>query len=169
MIRIFLKSYEKDLWRVTMPHEINNEFLWRASQEIKSWKISGMENFPSLNDFWADVEFWVNELDKLYNEFELLEKSLDEITKIIPLPKKVWGWERYNKQFINFYEYWVAEVKKYLPYLSDEEIRDITNKENMIQELTDFTQEDMLLIISLIKKKILEANEKWEILVFSWD
>jgi len=39
----------------------------------------------------------------------------------------------------------------------------------MIQEPTIFTKEDILLIISLIKTKILEAKEKWEALVFSWD
>jgi len=169
MIRIYLKKTYKTWWFITMPHEINNEFLWSASQEIKIWKINGMQSLPSLNDFWADVEFWVNELDKLYSEFELFEKKLDEIMKIISLPKKIWWWEWYNKQFVFFYESWIQEAKKYLPYLSENEINDIVNRNNMIQEPTIFTKEDILLIISLIKTKILEAKEKWEALVFSWD
>lgn len=169
MIRIRLKKTYKIWWFITMPHEINNEFLWHASQQIKTWIINWMNNFPSFNDFWADVEFSFNDLDKLYNEFELFEEKLDEIIKIVPLPKKIWWWEWYNKQFVFFYEYWIEEAKKYLPYLTDNEIDDIVNHKNMVQELTDFTKQDMLLIISLIKKKILEAKEKWETLVFSGD
>jgi hypothetical protein len=63
----------------------------------------------------------------------------------------------------------VNEFKRYFSHIDDQEIQDIVNCENMIQEPTPFTKQDMLLIISLIKKKILEAKEKNETLVFSGD
>jgi hypothetical protein len=46
---------------------------------------------------------------------------------------------------------------------------DETNPDNEIYGIKDFLPSDMLLIISLIKKKILEAKEKHETLVFSGD
>ena len=169
MIRIFLRKTYKTWWFVTLPHEINNEFLWNAWRSARDWKIKWIINIPSFNDFWDDVEFSLNKLDKLYNDFEILEKNLDEIIKVVPLPKKIWWWEWYNKSFISFNKEWIEEFKKYFPNFPENDINDIVNHKNMIENPTDFTKEDMLQIISLIKKKIKEAKEKWETLVFSGD
>jgi len=169
MIRVYLKNVDKDLWRVTLPHEINNEFLSNAGRAARSWDIKWVSDIPSFNDFWAPVEYWVSSLDKLYQDFEVLEKNLDKIVEIVSLPRKIWWWEWYNRQFISFNKDWIKEIKKYFPKITEQEISDIIHRENMIQELTSFTRNDMLLIISLIKKKILEAKEKWETLVFSGD
>jgi len=169
MIRVYLNDTYKNWWFITLPHEINNEFLWNARISAESWQIQWIDTIPSFNDFWAPIKFSLKELDILYTNFEILEENLDEIIKVVPLPQKIWGWEWYNKQFVFLYEDWIKETNKYLPYLSNKEIQDIINRENMIQEPTNFKKEDMLLIISLIKKKILEAQEKWETLVFSWD
>lgn len=168
MITVYLKKSYKTGWFIVLPHEINNGFLWNAWRLAKEWKIKWIINIPSFWDFWA-VEFPVEKLDKLYNDFEILEKNLDNIIKIIPLPKQIWWWESYPVGFISFYKEWAKEFKKYFPECDFEYINWIIDYKNYVEKPTNFTKEDMLLIISLIKKKILEAKEKWETLVFSAD
>lgn len=168
MIHVILWNWSNDSWYVTLPHEINNEFLWNAWRAAKEWKIKGISYIPSFWDFWT-VEFSVEKLDKLYNDFEILEKNLGEIIKIVPLPKKIWWWEAYSPKFIVTWEDSKKEFKNSFSFMDDEEIEYLIHKSDIIEKPTDFTKEDMLLIILLIKKKILEAKEKWETLVFSAD
>ncbi len=169
MITVYLKKSYKTGWFIVLPHEINNEFLWNAWRAARDWEIHWVNNIPSFNDFWVDVEFPIEKLDNLYNDFEILERNLDGIIKIVPLPKKIWWWESYPIGFISFYEEWIEEFKKYFPESTQEYIDWIISYKSYIEEPTQFTKEDILLIISLIKKKILEAKEKWETLVFSGD
>lgn len=150
MIEICIKKRIKNDYIVVIPHEINNEFLWDVRRLAESWKIDWVNFVPSFSDFWT-VEFSVNKLDKLYNDFEVLEQNLDEIIKIIPLPKMVWCfdgmlyvWYRTNIGFDNYIELGTWGGKY-------------------------FDKEDMLYLIWLIKAKILEAKEKGETLVFSGD
>lgn len=151
MIECCIKNRDLNDHIVILPHEINNEFLWDAWRAARNWEIKWVYDVPSFSDFWAPVEFSVWELDKLYSDFEVLEKNLDEIIKIVPLPEKVWCfdgilfvWYRTNIWFDNYIELWTWWYKF-------------------------FDKQDMLYIISLIKKKILEAKEKWETLIFSGD
>jgi hypothetical protein len=65
-----------------------------------------------MNDFWADVEFPPEKLDRLYHDFDMLEKNIDEIIKVVPLPKKIWGWESYYPWFVSIYEGWIDDFKK---------------------------------------------------------
>ena len=150
MIWINFKNNSDD-FSIVMPQEINNEFLWNAWRAARNWKIKWVNDIPSFWDFWAPVEFTIDKLDKLYSDFEVLEQNLDEIIKIVPLPKMVWTfdwmlyvWYRTNVWFDNYVELWTW----WWQY---------------------FDKEDMLYLIWLIKKKILEAKEKWETLIFSWD
>ena len=168
MIWIFLKTNYKIWWFVTLPHEINNEFLFNLDQYTKKNPTSWWYLEVWASDF-GSIEFPPDKLDKLYHDFDILEKHLDEIIKIVPLPKVIGWWEWYHKGFVSFYKEGVDEVRKYLPQIREDEIQDIVNCENMIQQPVPFLESDLLLIISLIKKKILEAKEKNETLVFSGD
>jgi len=150
MIECCLKNRELNDYVVILPHEINNEFFRKIRWSIQTWEINLINYFPILNDFWT-VEFSVEELDKLYKDFEILEENLDEIIKIVPLPKMVWTfdwmlyvWYRTNVWFDNYVELWTGWWKY-------------------------FNKEDILYLLSLIKKKILEAKEKNETLIFSGD
>lgn len=130
-----------------IPHEINNEFLWNAWRAAREWKVSWVIDVPSFWDF-ADVEFPPEKLDQLYHDFDILERNIDEIVKVVPLPQKIGVFDWY-----------------YIPWF----ISDATNLNDEVFWTKEFTPSDMLLIISLIKKKILEAKEKNETLVFSGD
>lgn len=169
MIVLHLKNDNlQTRWFVQLPHEINNEFLFHVDQYTKENSTTWWYLNVWTSDF-GNIEFPPDKLDKLYRDFDILEKNLGEIIKIIPLPKKIWGWESYYPGFVSFYEEWRYEFKKYFPWVSDTEIEDIIHWRNWIEHPTDFTSLNMLLIISLIKKKILEAKEKNETLVFSGD
>ena len=173
MIHIFLKNNLKDFWYIMLPHEINNEFLWNARRAVEGWKIKWAKYIPSFWDYW-DVEYSIEKLSKLYKDFEILEKNLDEIIKIIPLPKTIWNFDgHYWDWYIAFIKWWEKELKRSFPNMDNNKIKDLIDEKNLIDwdnnYIKTFTKEDMLLIISLIKKKILEAKEKWETLVFSWD
>lgn len=154
-----------------LPHEINNEFLWNAWRAAREWKISWVIDVPSFWDF-ANVEFPPEKLDQLYHDFDVLEKNLDEIIKIVPLPKKIGIFDGYYYEWFTHYRPSdLTKLKEYLDkykqwlYPEFEE-----DKMNIYIDHPDiFTPSDMLLIISLIKKKILEAKEKNETLVFSGD
>jgi hypothetical protein len=148
MIACYWKWYIGNNY-IAIPHEINNEFLWNARRALENWKIKWIEYIPSFNDFWAPVEYKPEELDKLYKDFEVLESNLDRIIKVVPLPKTIWNFDWY-------YYPW------FIDYTNDRIDREVF-------WIKKFTKEDMLLIISLIKKKILEAKEKWATLIFSWD
>jgi hypothetical protein len=130
-----------------IPHEINNEFLihvhWYTKEKETPWGNLGVW----VSDF-ADVEFPPEKLDQIYHDFDVLEKNLDEIIKIVPLPPKIGVFDWY-----------------YIPWF----ISDATNLNDEVFWTKEFTKSDMLLIISLIKKKILEAKEKNQTLVFSGD
>jgi len=150
MIWINFKN-NSDNFSIVMPHEINNEFLSKVFLSMKGWNMKNYWFRLIFNDFWAPIEFNVDKLDKLYADFEILEQKLDEIIKIVPLPKMVWTfdwmlyvWFKNPMEFDNYVELWTW----WWQY---------------------FDKEDMLYLIWLIKKKILEAKEKWETLVFSWD
>lgn len=150
MISIYLKDSYKWDWSIQIPHEINNEFLWNARKAAESWKIKWIKYLPSFSDFWI-VEFPVEKLDKLYEDFDTLEKNLNEIVEIVPLPKVVgtfdgmlYVWYRTNIWFDNYVELWTWWGQY-------------------------FDTEHMLYLIWLIKQKILEAKAKWETLVFSGD
>lgn len=150
MIECFLKNRDLNDYIVILPHEINNEFLFDVDQYTKNHTTEWGHLDIWASDFWS-VEFPLEKLDKLYNDFEVLENNLDEITKIVPLPEKVWNfdwmfyaWYRTNIWFQNRVALWTWWYK-------------------------NFDKEDMIYLISLIKKKILEAKEKWEALVFSGD
>ncbi len=150
MIECCLKNRDLNDYIVILPHEINNEFLGNAGRAARAWKISGVHDVPSFWDF-GNVEFPPEKLDQLFHDFDTLEKNLDEITKIVPLPKMVWCFDgilfvgyRTNVGFDNYVELWTWGWKY-------------------------FDKDDFLYLISLIKKKILEAKEKNETLVFSGD
>ena len=150
MIECCLKNRELNDYIVILPHEINNEFLFDIHQYTKK--------NPTLFGYlgvWASdfgsIEFPPEKLDQLYHDFDLLEKNLDEIIKLVPLPKMVWcfDWMMYvgyrtNIGFDNYVELWTWGWKY-------------------------FDKKDMLYLLSLIKTKILEAKEKNETLVFSGD
>jgi len=173
MIHVFLWDGWKDPWYIMLPHEINNEFFSPASTAAEEWKIKWINFIPYFWDFW-DVEYPVEELGKLYKDFEVLEQNLDKITKVVPLPKTIWNFDgHYWDWYISFIEWWKEQLKKSFPEMNNNEILDLINEKNLVdwddEYIKNFTKEDMLLIIELIKKKILEAKEKWETLVFSWD
>ncbi len=130
-----------------IPHEINNEFLWNAWRAAREWKIPWVFDIPSFWDF-ADVEFPPEKLNQLYHDFDILEKNINEVIKVVSLPPKIGVFDWY-----------------YIPWF----ISDATNLNDEVFWTKEFTPSDMLLIISLIKKKILEAKEKNEALVFSGD
>ena len=174
MIHIFLKNNLKDFWYIMLPHEINNEFLSKVFLSMKEWNMKNYWFRLIFNDFWAPVEFNVDKLDKLYTDFEVLENNLDEIIKVIPLPKTIWNFDgHYWNWYISFIKWWEKELKKSFPNMDNNKIKDLIDEKNLIDWDNDyiktFTKKDMLLIIWLIKKKILEAKEKWETLIFSWD
>jgi len=174
MIHVFLKDHTKNFWQIMLSHEINNEFLFDLDQYTKNNIIKWWHLDIWLSDF-NDVEFPLEKLDKLYNDFDILEKNIDEIIWMIPLPKKIWGFDWYYWDwYVSILEWWKQDFKKYFPEVSDEKIENMINYWNLIDNVPDnytknFTKQDMLLIISLIKKKILEAKEKNETLVFSGD
>ena len=150
MIECCLKNRDLNEYIVILPQDINDNFLWKAENATKEWKIKWVNYIRSFWTYWT-IEFTVDKLDKLDNDFEVLEQNLDEIIKIVPLPKMVWTfdwilyvWYRTNVWFENYVELWTW----WWQY---------------------FDKEDMLYLIWLIKKKILEAKEKWETLIFSWD
>ena len=153
MIDIYIWQSEQNKHSIWMPYEINNEFLWNARRAAEEWKIKWVNYTPSFNDFWTPMEFLWKELDKLYNDFDILENNLDEIIKVVPLPKMIWAfdwslyvWFKNPMEFDNYVELWTWDyVWQY------------------------FDKKSMLYLIWLIKKKILEAKEKWETLVFSGD
>ena len=169
MISVCLKDSYKNTWWVMLPYELNMEFFYKIEEYTRNNSIRYWYLNIKYNDFWADKEFQLDELDKLYNDLDVLEKNLDEIIKIIPLPKKIWVFDGYYREWFIFYRPSdLNKLKKYLDqyrewlYPKYEE-----EKLNIYKEWTkDFKKEDMLLIISLIKKKILEAKNKWETLVF---
>ena len=173
MIHVFLWNGWKDPWYIMLPHEVNNEFLWNAWRAARAWKIRWVNDIPSFWDFWL-VKYPPEKLDKLYKDFEVLEQNLDEIIKVVPLPKTIWNFDwHYWDWYISFIKWWEKELKKSFPNMSNKEIKDLINEKNLVdwddEYIKEFTKEDMLLIISFIKKKILEAKEKWETLVFSGD
>ena len=173
MIHVFLKNNLKDFWYIMLPYEINNEFLFDIDQYTKK-NISKWGKLNIWVSDFKDLEFLPEKLNKLYNDFEVLEKNLDEIIKVIPLPKTIWNFDgHYWDWYISFIKWWEKELKKSFPNMDNNKIKDLIDEKNLIDWDNDyiktFTKKDMLLIIWLIKKKILEAKEKWETLIFSWD
>lgn len=143
--------WEWYIWNnyITLPYEINNSFFWPLNIEMNNW---GMINYwfkIRYNDFSGDVIISPEKLDQHLSAYETLEKNLDNIIKIVPLPKKVWTFDWY-------YYPWFIE------YIDDKIDREIYGEK-------DFTKQDMLLLIDLIKIKILEAKEKNVALIFSGD
>jgi hypothetical protein len=171
MIEIHLKDYYKNTWSILMPHEINNEFLWNVWRAARDWKINWVYSFPFFWDF-ARVDFSPDKLDTLYDDYEILEQNLDAIIQIVPLPKEIWQFDIwfypwfavYHPSNINDLKIWLDERKKWnhLPY--EEEKKNI-----FIDDPKPCTKEDILLLIQLTKKMILDAKEKNETLCFSWD
>lgn len=168
MISLTLKDHIKNFWYVTLPYEINNEFLFNVDQYTKKNATPWWHLDVWASDF-ADVEFPPEKLDQLYHDFDVLEKNLDEIIKTVPLPEKIGGWESYQQDFLFIKNEWREDFNKYFPNKKNDFIDGIINFRGYIEKPTSFTKSDMLLIISLIKKKILEAKEKNETLVFSGD
>ena len=156
-----------------LSHEINNEFLIHLDIHTKN----NITKWWHLDvSFWnfANVEFPLEKLDKLYRAFDILEKNIDEIIDMIPLPTKIWEFDWYYWDwYVSVLEWWTKDFKKYFPDIRDEKIETMIKNWNLVDNeenyIKNFTKKDMLLIISLIKKKILEAKEKWETLVFSGD
>ncbi len=172
MIRVTLKDAYKNTWSVMLPYEINNDFFIYVSLYTKKNSTSfGYLNIW-MNDFWADVEFPPEKLDQLYHDFDVLEKNLDEIIKLVPLPEKIGVFDDYYYEWFTHYR--PADLNKLKEYLDQyKQWLYPEYKEDKMNTYIDhpdiFTPSDMLLIISLIKKKILEAKEKNETLVFSGD
>lgn len=136
----------KSNWSIIIPHEINNLFLWPARRAAESWKIEWINSIPSFWDY-AKIVIDNSKLDEIYADFTLLENNLEKIIKIIPLPKKIWELDGYIFP-------WFVSI-----YMETDEIYESKN----------FDKYDMLNLIRLIKIKILEAKEKKESLIFSWD
>lgn len=169
MIWIRLWDIYKNTWFIMLPYELNIDFFYKIEEYTRNNPIKYWHLNIKYNDFWADKEFQLEKLDKLYNDFEMLEKNIDEIIKIIPLPKKIWAFDGYYRGGFIYYrpsnlnklKVYLDKYKEWLYPEYEEE------KLNIYKEWTkDFTKDDMLLIISLIKKKILEGKEKWEGLIF---
>ena len=127
---------------------------------VKKYKETGIWHHIAvwLSDFW-DVVFPPEKIDKLIEDYEILEKNLDTITEFLPLPEYIWEFDgRYYEWFISRYENGIVSPK------------DLTDEIYLTNYWTkEFTKEDMLLLISLIKKKALEAKKKNKNLIFSGD
>lgn len=147
MIACYWKWY---IWNsyIAIPHEINNQFTFN------------LDKYTLNNSYkWGHLDIWMSDhrefnipikkLDKLIKDYEILENNLDEVIKIIPLPKIIWKDDWY-------YYPW------FIDYTNDRIDREIF-------ETKDFIKEDMLLLIKLIKGKAKEAKEKNVPLIFSWD
>lgn len=100
----------------------------------------------ALNDFW-DVVISPEKLDEYIGYYKLLKEHLDEIIKIIPLPKTI-------GDFDGWYEKWYCGT---------------IDIDNSIDWTKDFTKEDMNLIIDLIIKKAEQAKQANSKLCFYWD
>lgn len=148
MISFQLKG-SSDTYCITIPKEITR-FTRDASIAATEWRIKSVPYLRWFWDYWVR-EFQGSEVDMLYGDLKIYEYHIDEITQIIALPKFIWCEDRFlyigyktPMDFDNYVELWTWGGKY-------------------------FDKKDFLYLISLIKKKILEAKEKNEILVFSGD
>lgn len=155
-------------WTISIPHEVNNQFLWDVDRASKSVKNDLSENktlngflepfrfmlekkipydiFVGLSDFW-DVTIPPERLDEYIWYYRLLKEHLDEIAKIIPLPETI-------GDFDGWYDKWYVSTG---------------NADNFIEWSKEFTKEDMHLLIDLIIRKALEAKKENVPLRFLWD
>lgn len=132
---------------VSIPHEVNNEFLGNVGRASKT--IEGKlpyDVFVWLADFW-DVFIEPHQIDEYISYYILLKKNLDEIIKMVPLPKVIW-------EFDGYYREWFVMSK---------------DVDTTVDWEKEFTKADMLLLIDLIIKKAQEAKEKGVNLQFLWD
>ena len=139
-------EWSKNWWTIQIPHEINNNFFWLIYSAIQEWKIKDIDIHILYSDFWK-VVISPNKIDKLIEDYTILEKHIDKIIKIIPLPKTIWDFDGH------YYKWFLVSLKQY----------------EEIDGIKDFNKEDILYLIKLIKKKALEAKEKWKDLIFIWD
>ena len=99
-------EWSKNWWTIQIPHEINNNFFWWIYSAIQEWKIKDIDIHILYSDFWK-VVISPNKIDKLIEDYTILEKHIDKIIKIIPLPKTIWDFDGH------YYKWFLVSLKQY--------------------------------------------------------
>lgn len=141
MINCYVEDFPKN--SILIPWEINNSFLapLHFSSKSKKW-ILPYDIFLGLHDLWK-VIIKFEKLNHYSQYLDSLEKNIDSIIKVIPLPENMWAWDGH------YYEW----------FLSDE-------KKNLVKWFRSCKKSDILLLINLIRNKVLEAKNKQKSLIF---
>lgn len=134
-------------WVISIPYEINHNFFVEIS--LKTQKQ--LNKLPFLNIAWPDFWRWFilkwEILNKFIKDCEYIKYNIDEIIKIIPLPKEMWKFDNYH---INWF------------ILKNE-------LDNYIEWSSELKKEDIILLLDLMIKKANESISKWIWLKFIWD
>ena len=89
MIEVCLKNREINNSTIVLPHEISHYFIWEIKKIYEGWEIKKIDYKLPDHYIW-NSEIPISELDQLFKDYQFLEENLEEIIKIVPLPKMVW-------------------------------------------------------------------------------
>lgn len=148
-LKLIWNNYDKENY-LHIPYEINHNFLFEIEKLINNWTIKLSNINIAWPDFWRGWQI-LNKpnLLKFISDCDYLEKWLDEIIKIVPLPEEIWKfddgyveWFEMNNSWHDFYiPSWIKKVNK----------------------------NDIIILLWLMKKIAKKALEKWTWLQFVWD
>lgn len=162
--QIYYSNEEKitiGYYSIEIPYEINHNFLLEAHFKAQEWKIFWVNEVICFSDYgeWTIYDIW--DIDNLILKLNDLEKNIDNIAKIVPIPKMI---GMYDWRVIVWYE----SHKKYNS--SSHKWENINLFSNYVEILNgsylNCEKKDILYIIDLIRKLALRAKKINKPLVF---
>lgn len=155
---------EVGYYSISIPYEINHDFLLKAKLLAQEGRIPWVHDVICFPDYGSGIKYEPNEIDWLLWEIKELEKNIDSISQIIPIPTMIWmsdgrvivGYESY-RIYNSFQENWINT----LPYSTYAEI--------LPGSYVNCERRDILYIFSLIKTLALKAKDLDKTLRFIWE